>query len=265
LADLCKFNLKDYTYDFNELRTDQDFVAETSEYYYYINFCGNAVSHKDCSASVCQFSKSTQKIIFNLAYWGTSPSDLNWSFIDSSNPNAGVSLKSANGAACYGSKDPRIVTMQFPCTQGANGRQIQVESDFKAACAGDGYVFKFPTCYSCPNGCSGAGLSQGTAFIILFTFISLVYITVGCWYNHRTYESPYGVESFPHLEYWKMVPGLVMDGIKFSSKHANKIYSRFNSKDRSNRADTGSGSAGAKKEAGESVERCGLLSENSDS
>jgi len=229
LADVCEFTLKDYTYNFNALRTDQDYVPDTKEYQYFINFCGNAISHKDCTASICQFSKTTQKVIFNLAYWeGSTP--LNWSFIDSSNPSAGLTFKSTNGASCYGSKDNRIVTMHFPCTPDANGRQIEVTTDNGPACAGDGYVFKFPTCYSCPNGCNGSGMSQGSTLIILFIVISLVYISLGCWYNHRTYESPYGVESFPHLEYWKMVPGLVADGIKFSSQHATQVFNRLNEK-----------------------------------
>jgi len=85
---------------------------------------------------------------------------------------------------------------------------------------------------------------------------------LGCWYNHRTFDSPYGLESFPHLEYWKTLPGLVADGIKFTKKHGTRMYSHYHT--HSNTASV-SGSAGAKKEVGESVEKRGLLSESNDS
>jgi len=259
--DQCQFSFKDYSFDFTDLKAKQDYTVDTKEYQYVLNFCGNANSHWDCKGSVCQYSKSSLKLLSTPAYWTGSPAPM-WSWLDSSKPEAGLTLRYENGDSCFGGKKPRIVTVHMPCTPSANGRHIELETDNLFSCSGNGYVFKLPTCHSCLGGCNGTGMSQGSVLIILGLLIFMVYLSFGCWYNHRTYNTAYGLESFPHLEHWKTVPGLVYDGMQFSYHHSLGLYARFK---QSRPASTiAPGSAGAKKETGENIEKQGLLSGNND-
>jgi len=257
----CQFSLNEYNFDLTDLRTSEDYLAESKEYQYAINFCGNVASHSDCSGSVCQYSKSTHKEVSVAAHWTTAPAPV-WSWLDSTKPAAGLTLRYENGDYCGGTgKKTRIVTIHMPCAPTTDGRKIEVESDTTDSCSGNGYTFKFPTCHTCIEGCNGLALSQGSVLIILGCVVFLVYLSLGCWYNHRTYNTAYGLESLPHLEHWKTLPGLVYDGMRYSYRHGMKLYTQFQNRPS---ASVAPGSAGAKKEKGNNIEKQGLLSDNNE-
>ena len=44
------------------------------------------------------------------------------------------------------------------------------------------------------------------------------------WYNIKYLEKPQSIEAFPHIEYWRELPGLVKDGCSFSYEQGQKLY-----------------------------------------
>jgi hypothetical protein len=61
-----------------------------------------------------------------------------------------------------------------------------------------------------------AGLSIGTTLILVAVFaIAVPYLAIGMLYNkHRAGKE--GIELFPHRDFWSGLPGLVVDGMRFS-------------------------------------------------
>lgn len=56
-------------------------------------------------------------------------------------------------------------------------------------------------------------------FLITFTSATIIYTSLGCYYNYKK-EKPKN-ELFPHLSFWKQIPGLVKDGIFYSIQTCN--------------------------------------------
>jgi len=74
------------------------------------------------------------------------------------------------------------------------------------------------TCTASPAAADAGGLSGGGLFLILFFVAVITYIGGGLYYNIKYREMPQTIESFPHIKYWRELPGLVKDGCKFSWK-----------------------------------------------
>jgi len=69
-----------------------------------------------------------------------------------------------------------------------------------------------------PNPSSSTGLEGGDVFILLFFISATVYCGVGMGMNYRRTGgmSNGGTPIIPHLHFWREVPGLVSDGMKFT-------------------------------------------------
>jgi len=72
------------------------------------------------------------------------------------------------------------------------------------------------------GGASG-GLSGGSVFLILLTVLSVVYVILGCVYMRRVKGTTTMKESCPNHEFWFGLPGLIMDGCRYTkAKIMNK-------------------------------------------
>jgi len=78
------------------------------------------------------------------------------------------------------------------------------------------------SCMVAPSDDSSKGLSTGGLFLILFSVAVIMYIGGGLYYNIKHKSMPQTMESFPHIEYWRELPGLVKDGCQFSWKHTKR-------------------------------------------
>lgn len=65
------------------------------------------------------------------------------------------------------------------------------------------------------------GMSGGWAFILTVTIGMGLYCGLGAFYNHRKYMLPFP-DNVPQNEFWKDLPGLVLDGIEFAKCGFNK-------------------------------------------
>jgi len=66
-----------------------------------------------------------------------------------------------------------------------------------------------------PSGCGGGGgISGGSVFIIIVVVFAVVYFAGGFVYKSLV-KGTRGVESLPHVDYWRDLPGLVGDGFRF--------------------------------------------------
>jgi len=77
----------------------------------------------------------------------------------------------------------------------------------------DPYQFTFDSSAACPG---GGGLSGGSILLIIIFSLLLVYIAAGAAFNYLKLQARTPQELFPHLEFWKSVPGLVQDGVTFT-------------------------------------------------
>ena len=63
-----------------------------------------------------------------------------------------------------------------------------------------------------PGGQSGGSMGGGSVFLILFMVLVLVYVGGGMIMNYMKTQTP----TIPHIEFWRTVPGHVVDGINFA-------------------------------------------------
>lgn len=73
-------------------------------------------------------------------------------------------------------------------------------------------VVTIPTKHACLG---QAGSSVGWYFIIGFSTIVILYITLGCVWSHARTEKR-GLEALPNIGFWRELPSLVADGCKYS-------------------------------------------------
>ena len=89
------------------------------------------------------------------------------------------------------------------------------------------YTVHLASKHACPV---RAGAKRGWAFVITFTVCVLIYIGVGVGIRYHKFGLR-GAEAIPNIEYWRELPGLVVDGVKFSATHTKEgsvyVYERF--------------------------------------
>jgi len=59
-----------------------------------------------------------------------------------------------------------------------------------------------------------------------FFFSVVAYISVGCAYNIVRLGARFGLEAFPHSEFWRELPELVKDGVKYSNAQVQGLLGR---------------------------------------
>jgi len=225
----CSSSLGGINFDISSLTSTTDFSAQdvnykTNAYMYYLNPCGVANSAvRTCITGLATFCQvtgggtgSANLGTCSIPAGGSQPADPVWSLINPSNPAVGVKVTYENGDTCGAGNPPKKMgVVNFYCDPNA-GRG-----------AANGTVAEYPTCvftmniitsHVCPGGGGGGGskgLSGGWVFIIILIVVLFVYIVAGCVYQRKK-KGATGVESFPNIEFWRGLPGLVKEGFSFT-------------------------------------------------
>ena len=187
-----------------------DFTGTTAGgYTYRFNMCGGTV--KVCNRQPAPASKWRGTKCNNLGDMQTQEISL----LDEHDASKGLRLvyrdgdickKQVNGQVAIGS---RQVTYEIECDRGSDPGVLQkiVETSM---CD---YTILFKSRHACPtNGIAG---SRGWSFVFFVVLVAGLYLGIGIGINKYKFGLD-GIESVPHISFWRQVPGLVKDGVTFS-------------------------------------------------
>lgn len=88
------------------------------------------------------------------------------------------------------------------------------------------YTIVFLSKYGCPL---SSGMSKGWTIILVLLVGTLVYLTVGIGIKRYKFGLT-GMEAVPNIEFWRDLPGLVRDGIVFSTNTGKDIMDKLMNK-----------------------------------
>lgn len=117
-----------------------------------------------------------------------------------------------------GGADSRKVDLHFAC--GKHGAAMTLDAAQLTSISYKLTVTDLSLCATIPA--SAHGLSWGSIFLLCFSLSSLAYFGGGTYYNVKYRGAEKSVEAIPQVEYWRQLPGLVKDGLKFSWAHTKK-------------------------------------------
>ena len=191
---------------------------------YYFNICADA---NDVPEACVYLEKAVRAPVYQVSnesdcFWLGQLKSMEWELIDENEPAAGVELYYFDGEQCSGGV-ARDVRVQFFCDPDAGvGKPLDyyvLEEDCH-------YSITWPSKYGCPvSGGQFVGGISGWTFVTYFIMGVGAYVGLGCAYNIRGGAS-FGVEAFPHLDFWVTVPGLVVDGIAFARGKVEELLGR---------------------------------------
>jgi len=118
-----------------------------------------------------------------------------------------------------GGADSRSVDLHFAC--GKHGAAMTLEATQLTPSSYALTVTDLSLCATIPAP-PARGLSWGSIFLLCFSLSSLAYFGGGTYYNVKYRGAERSVEAIPQVEYWRQLPGLVKDGLKFSWAHTKK-------------------------------------------
>lgn len=131
-------------------------------------------------------------------------------------PDKGIKLKYKGGFQCVADSPPKTsqvsVTIEFTCKpEAGKGKPLAVMNtspcDFKV---------EWPSAHGCPvghDGVEGGSIGSGWWFVIA-VFVGLsCYCGIGVYMNMQ--RGLQGAEAVPNADFWRELPGLVQDGVKF--------------------------------------------------
>jgi len=237
------------TYDLSDMvRTgtnpDNDWKAEEDiqgfKFDYYFNICGDSIkgcNNHHTSASQYQIFGGTSAgcIPLGEAWSEKGKENTEWSEFgkpDSDPKSSGVIIKYKNGQVCSTGGEKFSLAIKIPCgdtvrkpgekNDGLDPKKFVVEQDSASGCE---YTISFPPITDgCPG--SGRGGNWGTYFLVGFFLTTGMYLGGGIFFKYKK-EGLRGKEALPHLEFWESVPGLVMDGIKFTIDESRIAFEKF--------------------------------------
>jgi len=139
--------------------------------------------------------------------------------IDLNKPDTGIKISYHNGDLCTGSENPsengqlRKASFLIYCSesQDLNFVQSKINSKDVTKCS---LEFSIKS----PAGCRigyGSGAKKSAIILFWIVIVFVIYAVAGYFYNNKV-KGKNGIEAFPNLEFWKEMPGLVRDGVKFS-------------------------------------------------
>jgi len=198
-------------YDFSSLSSATSLRATTGGYTYILNPCGLIKDDSSCSAlgasvSACQKGGTSNDI-------GDFNSQVTvWSQYNIAGLNV-VDLLLNGSPTCWQPTGtvPYNSNVLFTC--GPDGQPMQVATQ-QGQCW---FNFTVITSLACGGGgpSSSHGLSGGWVFIIILSVVVPLYVAVGCVYKAKKLGAS-GIEMCPNIEFWRDLPSLLKDGIKFT-------------------------------------------------
>jgi len=88
------------------------------------------------------------------------------------------------------------------------------------------YTITFASKHACP---AGTRKSRGWLFVTFVMLTAFCYFGVGTAIKWHKYGLR-GAEAVPNIELWRELPGLVRDGVTFSTANAKSGYNMANEK-----------------------------------
>ena len=193
-------------------------ISRNDGYTYRFNICGGTV--KVCNGQPAPASKWRGTKCNNLGDMQTQEISL----LDEHDASKGLRLVYRDGdickkqVSCMGIGQEanicmgigsRQVTYEIECDRGSDPGVLQkiVETSM---CD---YTILFQSRHACPtNGIAG---SRGWSFVFFVVLVAGLYLGIGIGINKYKFGLD-GIESVPHISFWRQVPGLVKDGVTFS-------------------------------------------------
>jgi len=226
----CSATLGGTTFDISSLTSTTDFAGQdvnwaANKYMYYLNPCGvasgNVLKCVQGLATFCQVQGAGTGAA-NLGTCttppgGTQPASPIWELINPAKPAVGVRVSYANGDTCGSGVPPKKTgVINFYCDPSAGRGVVNGTVAESPSCV---FTMNIITSHVCPGGAGGGGgstgLSGGWVFIIILIVCLFLYIVAGCIYQRKK-KGASGVESFPNIEFWRGLPGLVKEGFSFT-------------------------------------------------
>lgn len=239
------------TYDLSDMvrsgtNPDNDWKAEEDiqgfKFDYYFNICGDSIkgcNNHHTSASQYQIFGGTSAgcIPLGEAWSEKGKENTEWSEFgkpESDPKSSGVIIKYKNGQVCSTGGEKFSLAIKIPCgdtarkpgekNDGLDPKKFVVEQDSASGCE---YTISFPPI---TDGCPGSGRSSnwGTYFLVGLFLTVTCYVGGGVAFRVKKLGHT-GKDALPHLEFWESVPGLVMDGIKFTIDEGKIAFEKFQS------------------------------------
>lgn len=197
----------------------KDYEYTSGETIWYINPCSNTVhiceGDPATAPAVENYDHGQPYACFNLGA-PVSRSTGAWAKLGD-----GVTVTYTGGDTCYSKTPPGSydVTLNFHCKSGEEGA-LETVRQGDTACI---FVAEFYTKHACGGGGSGSGVGgwvfNGIVLIGLF-----LYFAIGFGYNFKAKDLR-GKEAIPNHEFWSGLPGLVIDGCKYTWHLIKKLFS----------------------------------------
>ena len=139
--------------------------------------------------------------------------------IDSNKPDLGIKISYHNGDICTGSENSlengltRKSTFVIYCSESQDTSFVQSKINSK-----DVTKCSLEFSIKSPAGCRvgyGSGMRKSSIILLWLVVCFIIYAVAGYLYNNKV-KGKNGIEAFPNLEFWKELPGLVKEGLKFS-------------------------------------------------
>jgi hypothetical protein len=196
-------------------RTDHDYLGTTpGGYTYRFNVCAGTV--KVCNRQAAPASKWRGSKCNNLGDMQTQ----DFALIDPADPYKGLKVtykdgdickKQVNGQMEIGSRE---VTYEIQCDSSQSPGMLKHIQEVSMC----DYTVSFLSKHGCPAG--GGGGMHGWTLIFWILFGACAYLGIGIGFNrYRTPDLPLA-EAVPNLGFWKELPGLVKDGVVFTTEKA---------------------------------------------
>lgn len=202
----CKYDGK--TYALKESATGQKVPDDIRGYDFYLEPCG----HHEAVSSSCNSVPDTHVIGCQVnggdnSQYNIASNDINWVFV-TGNPEDNNVVFQYN----YTTQDPfnnptnRVTYVHVKC---GSGYSLTFDTENPKL----NYHFTAVSEAFCTD--SDSGLSFGSVLLLLLFLAIIIYISGGFLFNTFVRHAR-GVERFPHIEFWKDLPSLIIDGVKFT-------------------------------------------------
>jgi len=208
----CSYTANGWTYDLSSLTKTRGVYSGTGDgVTYAMDVCGIVHDGGICEQNSCTICQTNEMVGCHSKSMPNS-----WAMIDNSNPHLGakqVFVGRANACQVAGRWVPARIEIQFTCSTAPTPDQFQVTplNPDDPNCL---LTFQLPSPAACPHP-ANSGLSGGSIFIAVVLCSAVIYVVGGLIYG-TVVQKREGIEAFPHINFWRTLPGLVKDGVRFT-------------------------------------------------